>query len=83
MDMESNSNTIFSQKNSRASRFTPRELIKYHIEHPDIPITDKDIENLVIELPKASNLNKEYQVLKEENSSDHSNNNDLNRPMLL
>lgn len=30
-------------------RFTPRELIKYHIDHPNEPITDEHINNLVLE----------------------------------
>jgi hypothetical protein len=29
-------------------RFTPRELIHYHIENPDEPIEEEDIENLVL-----------------------------------
>jgi len=30
---------------------TPRELIHYHIENPDEPIQDEDIENLVLHTP--------------------------------
>lgn len=26
--------------------FTPHELVKYHMEHPDEPITNEDMENL-------------------------------------
>ena len=32
---------------------TPRELIHYHIENPDEPIEDEDIENLVLHTPGA------------------------------
>ncbi len=28
--------------------FTPRELIYYHMQHPDKPISDDDIENLIL-----------------------------------
>ena len=84
MDMESNSNTLFSPQNNRTSKFTPRELIKYHIEHPEIPITDKDIENLVINNSADSSLREEYQVLNKENVTNYINsNNNLNRPMTL
>ena len=82
--MSSNSDTIFSSKNNSAGRFTPRELIKYHIEHPEIPITDKDIENLIINNSADSSLREEYQVLNKENGTNYINsNNNLNRPMSL
>src|SRR4051812_43042526 len=82
MDMESNSNTLFSPQNDRTCKFTPRELIKYHIEHPEVPITDKDIENLVIDLPIASSLNEEYQAVKKGSDTSHlNNNNNFNKLM--
>jgi hypothetical protein len=38
-----------SIKKSRTKNgLTPRELIHYHIENPDEPINDEDIENLVL-----------------------------------
>jgi hypothetical protein len=38
-----------NNQNDKILRFTPRQLIRYHIEHPEIPITDNDIENLVLD----------------------------------
>ena len=80
--MSSNSDTIFSSKNNSAGRFTPRELIKYHIEHPEIPITDKDIENLVLDFSFVSNMRERYQSYKSGNSSNYSNN-DFTKVMLF
>ena len=34
--------------NKPKTRFTPRELIHHHMENPDEPITDADIENLYL-----------------------------------
>jgi hypothetical protein len=81
--MRKDSNTIFSSQNNSVSRFTPRELIKYHIEHPEVPITDKDIENLVLDFPSVSNGYDEYQAYKERNGTNFSNNNNFNKPMLF
>lgn len=33
----------------KKASLTPRELIKYHIENPGEPITDEDIQNLVLD----------------------------------
>ena len=30
----------------KSSSFSPRELIMYHMENPDEPITDEDLRNL-------------------------------------
>ena len=73
--MRKDLDTIFSYQNSKASRFTPRELIKYHIEHPDVPITDKDIENLILDFPVADNQGEEYQSFNQNNSNNYFNNN--------
>ena len=34
--------------------FTPRELIHYHMNNPDEPIKDEDIENLVLHIPGST-----------------------------
>ena len=34
--------------------FTPRELINYHMNNPDEPISDADIENLVLDTNTTS-----------------------------
>ena len=46
--MQSNQNTAPNQQaeDSKKASFTPRELIMYHIENPEEPITDDDIRNL-------------------------------------
>ena len=46
--MQSNQNTNAkpSRNDGQNSSFSPRELIRYHIENPDEPITDDDIRNL-------------------------------------
>ncbi len=46
--MESNQNAVLtaSASGSKKSFLTPRELIKYHIENPEEPITEEDIRNL-------------------------------------
>lgn len=35
-----------SAVSNKKSSFSPRELIMYHIENPDEPITEEDIQNL-------------------------------------
>ena len=41
-----------SIKKARTNKgLTPRQLIHYHIENPDEPIQDEDIENLVLHRP--------------------------------
>lgn len=37
-----------SKQKTAKTHFTPRELIYYHMEHPDVPISDADMENLVL-----------------------------------
>ena len=45
--MHSNQNTIEPSGNEEQnSSLSPRELIRYHIENPEVPITDEDIRNL-------------------------------------
>ncbi len=46
--MQSNRNTTTeaSGKTKKSSSFSPRELIMYHMENPDEPITDEDLRNL-------------------------------------
>jgi hypothetical protein len=75
MSMRKDLAIIFSHQNNKASRFTPRELIKYHIEHPEIPITDKDIENLVLDFSSVSNQSEEYQSFNKNNGNNYLNNN--------
>ena len=38
-----------SDINKNKTGLTPRELIHYHINNPDQPILDEDIENLVLD----------------------------------
>jgi hypothetical protein len=48
----SNDNSLGNKsvKKTRTKKgLTPRELIHYHIENPDEPIKDEDIENLVLQ----------------------------------
>jgi hypothetical protein len=73
--MSKSSDTMFSSQNNRVSKFTPRELIRYHIEHPEIPITDKDIENLVLDFPIVSDKGEGYQSFNKNNNNNFSNNN--------
>ena len=47
--MNSTADTKSHNQNDKTLRFTPRELIKYHMEHPEISITDQDIENLILD----------------------------------
>ncbi len=42
--------------------FTPRQLINHHIKFPEDPITDSDIENLILGI-SAVNL-KEHEINK-------------------
>jgi len=45
-------NSFNSAKKSKTHQgLTPRELIRYHIDNPDEPIKDEDIENLVLHIP--------------------------------
>ena len=55
-NMQSNQDTTpeLSSEDSKKTSFSPRELIRYHIENPEEPITDDDIRNL--------NLKKEHVV---------------------
>ena len=46
--------------NQKKSSLTPRELIKFHIENPDQPITDEDILNLKLD----------YQTMRKTNVRD-------------
>ena len=39
-----------SDINKNKTGLTPRELIHYHINNPDQPILDEDIENLVLDI---------------------------------
>jgi len=55
--MKSNADIGSYDQNSRDIRFTPRQLIKYHMEHPGIPIRDEDIENLILDFPDLSTWN--------------------------
>lgn len=46
-NMQSNQSTMPEVSISDNEKsFTPRELIRYHIENPEVPITDDDIRNL-------------------------------------
>lgn len=56
--MESNRNTTtlsFQERGGKKPSLTPRELINYHIENPEDPITDEDIRNLNLS-PQVSNF---------------------------
>ncbi len=46
--MQSNQSTTpkLSVEDRKKTSFSPRELIRYHIENPEEPITDDDIRNL-------------------------------------
>ena len=46
--MQSNLNTSSDvpSPDKKQTSFSPRELIMYHIENPDEPITDEDLRNL-------------------------------------
>ena len=71
MVMENNSNTSFSPQSNTSMRFTPRELIRYHIEHPEVPITDIDIENLILD----EDWREEYPVFNKSSNTNFLNNN--------
>lgn len=45
-----------NQKNTTKAGLTPRELIHYHMNNPDEPIKDEDIENLVL-ITQNSSIN--------------------------
>ncbi len=60
-------NNLYS-KNDSTCRLTPRQLIKYHMEHPEIPITDADIENLVFEFPKEPRWRANNKSVKQDNN---------------
>ena len=47
--MNSTADTKSHNQNDKIIQFTPRQLIKYHMEHPEISITDQDIENLILD----------------------------------
>src|SRR4051812_34293792 len=47
----SKSDSINNDKTRKG--LTPRELIHYHIENPDEPIQDEDIENLILHIPNS------------------------------
>ncbi len=42
-----------NKSNKTKAGLTPRELIHYHINNPDEPISDEDIENLVLDTNAA------------------------------
>jgi len=65
--MKGEATSILSNQHNSTTRFTPRELIKYHMEHPDVPITDEHIENLILDFSDLSNEREEKDSL--ENSS--------------
>jgi len=52
--MKSNADCAFSTQQKSTISFTPRELIRYHMEHPDIPITDEHIENLILDFSELT-----------------------------
>ena len=71
--MKSNADLSSHNQNSTI-RFTPRQLIKYHIEHPEIPIRDEDIENLVLDFPDFKTWNTieddtEFKFINKNNSA--------------
>ena len=43
--------------NNTHRSFTPHELVQYHMEHPDEPITDADMRNLNLELDNPALVN--------------------------
>ncbi len=49
---------------NKKESFSPRELIMYHIENPDEPITDEDIRNL--NLKKHRNIEFALEDVKED-----------------
>ena len=82
--MRSDSNTTFSTQHNGTNGLTPRELIKYHIEHPEVPITDKDIENLVLnDFPALSNKREAYQSYNDDNGITLSGDNSSSKLMLF
>lgn len=46
MQSNQNTGTILPDGDSTKASLSPRELIRYHIENPEEPITDDDIRNL-------------------------------------
>lgn len=44
--MQSNQGTPVIAIPGNQESLSPRELIRYHIENPEVPITDEDIRNL-------------------------------------
>ncbi len=46
MENMHNNVSLQSAFNKKKASFTPRELIRHHMENPHLPITDEDIENL-------------------------------------
>ncbi len=55
-------NNFVGNSNESIMRFTPRQLIKYHMEHPEIPITDDDIANLILDVPIVRDLRSTHQL---------------------
>ena len=47
--METNQNMMATAGGRKKNSLTPRELINYHIENPEEPITDDDILNLKLD----------------------------------
>ncbi len=45
-----------SVRGNKKSSFSPRELIMYHIENPDEPITEEDIRNLNLKQHKIGDF---------------------------
>ena len=50
----------------KSMRLTPRQLIKHHMLYPDQPITDQDIENLVLDIPVIGYLGQNEQASSNE-----------------
>jgi hypothetical protein len=68
--MKSNRNTNTSSvpvTDKKKPSLTPRELIKHHIENPDDPITDEDIQNLNLEYEISGGITS-YNSYREEKS---------------
>ena len=64
--METNQNMIATGTGKKKISLTPRELINYHIENPEEPITDEDILNLKLDHQIEARLDSRDFRLKEQ-----------------
>ena len=50
--------------------FTPHELVEYHMQHPDEPITDADMENLDLSLDENPSIDEIKLTPEEKKNAD-------------